>query len=64
MFISKRHATEKAHMQQVILHAYRDINFLLKEGFDTNVDDCEIDGVKDTIKELNECLATYKKETN
>ena len=55
---------QKAHMQQVMLHAYRDINFLLKEGFDTNVDDCEIDGVKDTIKELNECLATYKKEIN
>ena len=68
MFISDRqlriYENQKARMQKVMLHAYRDIDFLLKEGFDTNVDDCEMDGVKDTIKELNECLATYKKETN
>ena len=38
--------------QEVMLHAYRDIDFLLQTGFDTNVDDCKIDGIKDTIKEL------------
>jgi len=37
--------------QEVMLHAYRDIDFLLQTGFDTNVDDCKIDGIKDTIKE-------------
>lgn len=37
---------------EVMLHAYRDIAFLLQEGFDTNVDDCKMAGVEDTIKEL------------
>ena len=34
--------------------AYRDIDNLLKEGFDTNVQECEMAGVKDTIKEIEE----------
>jgi len=68
MFISNRryriYENQKARMQKVMLHAYRDIDFLLKEGFDTNVDACEMDGVKDTIKELKKGLADYIEETN
>jgi len=68
MFISNRqlriYENQKARMQKVMLHAYRDIDFLLKEGFDTNVDDCEMDGVKDTIKELKKSVADYIEETD
>jgi hypothetical protein len=32
--------------------AYLDIDYLLKEGFDSNAQECEMDGVKDTIKEI------------
>tara|TARA_Y100000310_G_scaffold280727_1_gene300652 strand:+ start:200 stop:427 length:228 start_codon:yes stop_codon:yes gene_type:complete len=41
---------------EAILHAYLDIDYLLREGFDTNVGDCDIVGVKDTIKELEKLL--------
>ena len=68
MFISHRqyrkYENQKARMQKVMLHAYRDIDFLLKEGFDTNVDDCEMDGVKDTIQELKKGVADYIEETD
>jgi len=68
MFIISRqlriYENQKARMQKVMLHAYRDIDFLLKEGFDTNVDDCEMDGIKDTIKELKEGIADYIEETD
>lgn len=33
-------------------HALIDIQHLLQEGFDTNIHDVEIDGVKDTCREL------------
>ena len=68
MFISNRqlriYENQKARMQKVMLHAYRDIDFLLKEGFDTNVDACEMDGVKDTIQELKKGVADYIEETD
>ena len=39
-----------------------DINWLLVEGFDTNVDDCEISGVRDTIAEIKQAIAKAKGE--
>ena len=56
--INQLRMKQKLEFQKVILHAYRDIDFLLQEGFDTNADDCEMDGVKNTIKELKECLVS------
>lgn len=57
--INQLRLKEKREFQKVISHAYRDIDFLLQEGFDTNIDDCEMSGVKDTIKEMKECLILY-----
>ena len=39
-----------------------DINWLLVEGFDTNADDCEISGVRDTIAEIKQAIAKTKGE--
>jgi hypothetical protein len=41
---------------EVMQHALTDIDWLLREGFDTNTDDCEIDGVKDTIDNLKQYI--------
>ena len=46
----------EAELKQLLKLAYLDINYLLIEGFDTNVKECEMDGVKDTIKEIEEVL--------
>ena len=43
-------------MKEIMQHALTDIDYLLKEGFDTSVDDCNMDGIKDTIEELREQL--------
>ena len=51
-----RQLVQEDKMKQVMLHAYRDIDFLLQKGFDTNVEDCTMDGIKDTIKELKESM--------
>ena len=40
----------------------RDINWLLVEGFDTNADDCEISGVRDTMAEIKQAIAEAKGE--
>ena len=42
--------------KQIMQRALTDIDYLLKEGFDTNVDDCDMDGVRETIKELKDQL--------
>jgi hypothetical protein len=36
--------------------ALLDINKLLQEGFDTNIHECQIDEVKDTIRDLIEYI--------
>ena len=46
----------EAELKQLLKLAYLDINYLLQEGFDTNVKECEIIGVKDTIKEIEKEL--------
>ena len=46
----------EAVLKQLLKLAYTDINYLLQEGFDTNVQECEIIGVKDTIKEIEKEL--------
>ena len=46
----------EAELKQLLKLAYTDINYLLQEGFDTNVQECEIIGVKDTIKEIEEVI--------
>ena len=38
-------------------NAYDDINWLLAEGFDTNADECNIAGVRDTIAEIKQAIA-------
>ena len=47
---------DETELKQLLKLAYTDINYLLQEGFDTNVQDCEIIGVKDTIKEIEKEL--------
>ena len=42
--------------KQTMSHALTDIDYLLKEGFDTSADDCDMDGIKETIEELREQL--------
>ncbi|MAH49250.1 hypothetical protein CMI37_25720 [Candidatus Pacearchaeota archaeon] len=44
-------------------NALADINWLLVEGFDTNADECNIDGVRDTIAEIKQLLANAKGES-
>ena len=44
-------------MKRVLSHALLDINWLLVHGFDTNVDECTIPGVRETIEEIRELLA-------
>ena len=46
----------EAELKQLLKLAYLDINYLLIEGFDSNVQECEMDGVKDTIKEIEEVI--------
>ena len=49
------------YLETILLWAYQDIDFLLKEEFDTNATDCEMDGVKRTLKEIRKALADYEK---
>ena len=51
-------------LKQLLKLAYLDINYLLIEGFDTNVQDCEMDGVKDTIKEIEEFVGKENLRSN
>ena len=44
-------------MKRVLSHALLDINWLLVNGFDTDVDKCTIPGVRETIEEIRELLA-------
>ena len=44
----------EAELKQLLKLAYTDIDYLLKEGFDSNVQECEMAGVKNTIKEIEE----------
>ena len=46
----------EAELKQLLKLAYLDINYLLIEGFDTNVKECEMDGGKDTIKEIEKVI--------
>ena len=43
--------------KRVLSHALLDINWLLVHGFDTNIDECTIPGVRETIEEIKELLA-------
>jgi hypothetical protein len=45
---------------EALENAYTDINYLLIEGFDTDVEECTIDGVKDTIREIKQAIAKAK----
>ena len=49
-----------SELLEALERALMDINWLLVEGFDTNVDDCEILGVRDTIAEIQQAIATAK----
>ena len=42
---------------EALENALADINWLLGEGFDTNADECNIDGVRDTIAEIKQAIA-------
>ena len=42
---------------EALENALADINWLLVEGFDTNADECNIDGVGDTIAEIKQAIA-------
>ena len=45
---------DDGQMIQILTRALLDINYLLVEGFDTNNKDCDIPGVKNTIRELQQ----------
>ena len=45
---------------EALENALADINWLLVEGFDTNADECNIDGVRDTIAEIKQAIAKAK----
>ena len=47
----------KRELLDILHHALADINWLLVEGFDTNADDCNIDGIRDTIAEIKQAIA-------
>ena len=42
---------------EALENALADIKWLLVEGFDTNADECNIDGVRDTIAEIKQAIA-------
>ena len=43
---------ERVAMKSVMRHALTVIDHLLQEGFDTNIDDCDMRGVMQTIADL------------
>ena len=43
-------------LKQLLKLAYLDIKYLVAEGFDMDVKDWELEGVKDTIKEIEEVI--------
>jgi hypothetical protein len=47
---------ERAAMKSVMRRALTDIDYLLQEGFDTNIDDCVLHGVSQTISDLKDQL--------
>jgi len=57
-----RLACAAPELLKALENAYADINWLLVEGFDTNADECNLDGVRDTIAEIKQALATAKGE--
>lgn len=42
--------------KKLLWSAYADIDYLLKEGFDTNHVECKMDGVRETLNEIREEL--------
>ena len=50
-------ATASSYINATLKNALADINWLLVEGFDTNVDECNMDGVRDTIAEIKQAIA-------
>jgi hypothetical protein len=55
-----RLASSAPELLKALENAYTDINYLLIEGFDTDVEECTIDGVKDTIREIKQAIAKAK----
>ena len=45
-------AIEKSEWKELLTRIQTDINWLLVEGFDTNIDDCTIEGIRETIAEI------------
>tara|TARA_R100000808_G_C2147669_1_gene155699 strand:+ start:2137 stop:2331 length:195 start_codon:yes stop_codon:yes gene_type:complete len=43
-------------LKQLLKLAYLDIKYLVAEGFDMDVKDWELEGVKDTIQEIEEVI--------
>ena len=53
-------AASAPELLKALENAYADINWLLAEGFDTNADECNIDGVRDTLADIKQAIATAK----
>lgn len=51
--------TEHKEVVMVCRHALMDIDMLLREGFDTNIKETTIDGVKQTVEELKNIIRKY-----
>lgn len=41
----------------VLKYALADIDGLLQEGFDSNIEECQMGGVRDTIREIKAVIA-------
>ena len=64
---------ETNQLKELLKYAYLDIKYLLAEGFDVDVKNHELEGVKDTIEEiemvvgkknLEEFIAKSKEDNN
>ena len=53
-------ALSSSELWKALKNAYDDINWLLVEGFDTNADACNIDGVRDTLAEIKQALCIHE----
>ena len=49
-------------MYNTCKRALLDINYLLVEYADTNIEECQIEGVKDTINELKDIIKAIEEE--
>lgn len=55
-YVSNDDSLKSTDAVKLLQHALIDINYLLKEGFDQNINDCSVHSVKDTIDEISDYI--------